>query len=78
MSKLRELVKNREARMLESMGSQRVSLPVYPYSGIEFNRKKGSKISVLGKLRLMEKTEDDANKWSIAPCSGTKEPILLK
>ena len=26
--------------MLESMGSQRVNLPVYPYSGIEINRKK--------------------------------------
>ena len=48
LSKLRELVKNREARMLESMGSQRVSLPVYPYSGIEINRKKKkNKIYVL-------------------------------
>ena len=48
MSKLWEIVKNREASMLESMGSQRVNLPVYPYSGIEINRKKKkSKIYVL-------------------------------
>ena len=36
--------------MLQSMGLQRVNLPVYPYSGIEFNRKKKkieSKIYVL-------------------------------
>lgn len=26
--------------MVQSMGLQRVNLPVYPYSGIEFNRKK--------------------------------------
>jgi len=40
LSKLWKIVKNREASMLESMGLQRVDLPVYPYSGIEINRKK--------------------------------------
>ena len=40
LSKLQEIVKDREASMLESMGSQRVNLPVYLNSGIEFNRGK--------------------------------------
>ena len=46
LSKLWEIVKNREASMLESMGLQRVNLPVYPYSGIEINRKKKKKSKI--------------------------------
>ena len=40
LSKLQEIVKDREASMLESVGAQRVNLPVYLNSGIEFNRGK--------------------------------------